>query len=99
MWLKSDQGSKIVRPCHYRESRLSHERGKDEKRLNGFFLLHGYHLRAWLLRVKDKSKHSGERENEVALDLAVIRERTLYLNFRRFFNILNRFSGFKASVE
>ena len=41
--------------------------------------------------VKDKSKHSGERENEVALDPALIRERTLYLKFRRSFNILNSF--------
>ena len=40
-----------------------------------------------VLRVKEKSKHSGERENEVALDPAVIRERTLYLKFRRFFEI------------
>ena len=52
-----------------------------------------------VLRVKDKSKHSGEKENELALDLAVIRERTLYLNFRRSFNILNRFPGFKATID
>ena len=52
-----------------------------------------------VLRVKDKSNHSGERENEVALDPAVIRERTLYLNFRRFLNILNRFPGFKATID
>ena len=30
---------------------------------------------------------------------AVIQERTLYLNFRRFFNILNGFPGFKATID
>ena len=70
MWFKSDQGSTTVRPCHYRERCPSHKLGNDKKRLRGFFLISLLSFVS-VLRVKDKCKHSGEKENEVGLDPAV----------------------------
>ena len=72
MWLKPDQGSKIIRPCHRRESCPSHDLGKDEKWLNCFFFLHCYHLRTkWGQRHKQRRRWKGKR-GKFILDPAVI---------------------------
>ena len=72
MWFKLDQGSKTIRPCHYRESCPCHELGNDEKRLKkkGFFLISLLSFVS-VPRVKDKCKHPGDKEDEVGLDPAV----------------------------